>query len=174
VTSVVVPVLLGLAAAVAVAVYRVIRGWETWGDLIQMAAALAFIGGVLTATDDSLAEGLVGALVWGVLGTTFYWEKRPSTPRSEPSLPEPRTAEQERTLRWIQRVVGVALGLTLVGSVAVAALYVSEALSGVWIAVFVAAILPLWFASAVLARRLRRSGPPFSDVPRLRDKLPRR
>jgi hypothetical protein len=174
VTSVVVPVLLGLAAAVAVAVCRVIRGWETWGDLIQMAAALGFFGGVLSAMDDTVVEGIIGGVAWGVFGTAIYWERRPAKPFPEPPRVEPRTAEQERVLRWLKRGIGAGVILLVLGAIGLGVLHIIEALSWVWVVVYWAVVLPLFLAMALLARRLRRTGLPFSELPRFRDKLPRR
>jgi hypothetical protein len=100
---------IAFAAAVSLAIYRLRRGWETRGDVLWMMAALAVIGGLVTSLDGSAGEAVIGSLAWAIGGGWWYLIERPVSPPGRFYPQGPRTEEQRRLDRWLDRAMGLAV-----------------------------------------------------------------
>jgi hypothetical protein len=162
-----------LVLGLALAAWRLKRGWGTWGHLLQMLVSLAAVGATLG--EEGIVSSVSSGLGLGILGTLWYWNARPATPvpDPEPMVDQVQTPEQERLQRHLQRMLSIGLPAVLLGELLLSLLYALEGLSFAW---FVALELLLLIPLVVLAfivRRLRATGPPYDRLPTLRSLLPK-
>ena len=125
-----------------------------------MGVALAVIGGVVSSWDQSMSEGLVGAVLWGVAGSWAYLASRPAKPRPAVKL-EPRTREQHSLFKRLERTLAIGVVVYAVLAFGGAALEVMERLTAAWmIGGLVIAAIPL-LVTVRLRNAIRESGPPY-------------
>jgi hypothetical protein len=162
---IVVATIAAFVAAAGVALYRLKRGWETWGDLAQMALSLAVIGGVLSALDNSIQDGLFGAAAWGLGGTWAYWLEKPANPVERPAL-EPQTEVQRKLVRRLELTMSIGMTVIAIAAIGAVALHLSgRATFAGWAVLSTAVIVPVVLAWRV-SKALRESGPPYDRLPR--------
>jgi hypothetical protein len=156
-----------LALGFGLALWRLRRGWETWGHLLQMLVALAAVGAALA--ESGIAGSVTVGLGVGILGTLYYWVARPAKPLPEQnSIPEEMaTPEQERLNRHLDRLLGIGMAIILAGELLLSILYVFEVLPLGWLAALALVLLSPLAAVHLIVRRLRATGPPYDRLPTL-------
>ena len=139
-----------LVLGLGLVLWRLRRGWETWGHLLQMMLGVAALSAALS--EGRTAPSILGGLGVGVMAGFAYLHARPTTrpPERGPVREEWATPEQKRLAQRVQRLLPVGAVTFIAGEVTLAILYVLDVLSLGWsIVLAVVMLLPVVAANLI-------------------------